>query len=221
MTEIYLVRHCEADGNIRRIFHGITDTLPTADGRRQLDFLAERFKDVKLDAVYASPLQRTRATADAVNRYHGLPVQVDQRLIEINGGEIEGMDWEKIYAEYPELCRQWLQALHTFATKQGDSMQSVYDRARTTLQDLAAQNPGKTLALATHGGFIKNALCWARYGDITRLMEVPWPENTSVSLLELDEKGNCTIRYADDASHLPEELLSFRKNIWSKEELNR
>lgn len=220
MTKIYLVRHCEADGNIRRIFHGITDTLPTEDGRRQLQFLAERFKDIKLDAVYASPLQRTRATADAVNRYHRLPVQVDRRLIEINGGEVEGMDWEKIYTDYPELCRQWLQALHAFATKEGDSMQNVYDRARAALLDLAETHPGQSIALATHGGFIKNALCWAKYGDITRLMEIPWPENTSVSLLEF-EAGACTVRYADDASHLPEELLSFRKNVWSKEELNR
>lgn len=218
MTEIYLIRHCEAEGNTRRIFHGVTDTPPTPKGYRQLNFLAERFKNVKLDAIYASPLQRTRATADAVNRYHGLPVQVDKRLIEINGGEIEGMEWQKIYAEYPELCRKWQQSLHTFATKQGDSMQSVYDRARTTLLDLAAKHSGETIAAASHGGFIKNALCWAEYGDITCLEEIPWPDNTSVSFLVFDEKGSCSVRYADDASHLPAELLSSVKNFGSGEE---
>lgn len=204
-----------------RIFHGITDTLPTQDGKQQLEYLANRFRTVSLDAVYTSPLRRTRATAEAVNRYHNLPIQIDSRLIEINGGEIEGMPWQKICTDYPVLCDQWMKALHTFAPNEGESMQSVYDRARTTLQDLARKNPGKSIALATHGGFIKNALCWAKFNDNTRLMEIPWPENTAVSLLIFDENGGCTLQFADDATHLPEELLSFRKNIWSKEELQR
>lgn len=208
MTEIYLVRHCEAEGNISHIFHGVTDTPPTPKGREQLNFLAERFKNVKLDAVYSSPLERTRATADAINRYHGLSVVVDKRLIEINGGEVEGMDLDKIYVQYPELRWQWEHALHTFAPKQGDSMQSVYDRARTTLLALADMYQGKAIALASHGGFIKNALCWVQYGDITRLAEIPWPENTSVSLLNFDEKGNCKICYENDISHLPDGMLS-------------
>ena len=41
---------------------------------QQLDLLAERFRSISLDAVYSSPLQRARKTAQAVNRHHGLPM---------------------------------------------------------------------------------------------------------------------------------------------------
>lgn len=219
MTKIYLVRHCETEGNVQRVFHGIIDTLPTKDGEKQLDYLAEHFRDIPLDAIYASPLKRTQATAEAVNRYHGLPIKPDRRLIEINGGEIDGMPWKRIIADYPELGDVWMNALHDFSTQKGESMRDVYARAHTTLRDMADKNRGKSIALATHGGFIKNILCWLKFGDITHLMEIPWPENASVTLLEFDENLDCKIVYDNDFSFLPEALQSFRNNIWSKDDL--
>ena len=56
MTTIYLVRHCEAMGNINRIFQGHTDEEISENGRMQLERLAERFRGIHLDAVYSSPL---------------------------------------------------------------------------------------------------------------------------------------------------------------------
>lgn len=74
LTTIYLVRHCEAMGNINRIFQGHTDEEISDNGRLQLEKLAERFRDIHLDALYSSPLKRAYRTAEAVNRYHQLPI---------------------------------------------------------------------------------------------------------------------------------------------------
>ena len=46
MTKIYLVRHCESEGNKNRIFQGQHDTDISEKGAKQLSFLANRFKDV-------------------------------------------------------------------------------------------------------------------------------------------------------------------------------
>ena len=55
MTTIYLVRHAEAEGNLYRIAHGHYNSCITDDrGCRQIRALAERFRDVPVDAVYAS-----------------------------------------------------------------------------------------------------------------------------------------------------------------------
>ena len=63
MTTIYLVRHAEAEGNLYRIAHGHYNSCITDDrGCRQIRALAERFRDVPVDAVYASDLIRTRTT---------------------------------------------------------------------------------------------------------------------------------------------------------------
>ena len=44
MTSIYLVRHCQAQGNVNRVFQGRIDSEISEEGRRQLDRLAERFR---------------------------------------------------------------------------------------------------------------------------------------------------------------------------------
>ena len=93
MTTLYLVRHCEAMGNIRRIFQGHIDEGISGNGRRQLERLTERFRDVPLDAIYSSPLQRAMYTAEAVDGAHGLPIVQDRRLMEIHGGVWEGKPW--------------------------------------------------------------------------------------------------------------------------------
>ena len=54
---------------------------------------------IHLDAVYSSPLKRAYHTAEAVNRYHRLPIHTDGRLMEINGGHWEEKPWEAL----PEL----------------------------------------------------------------------------------------------------------------------
>lgn len=55
MTRIYLIRHAEAEGNLYRIAHGHEEGLITDyRGPRQIRSLAQRFRDIPVDAVYAS-----------------------------------------------------------------------------------------------------------------------------------------------------------------------
>ena len=100
-TTLYLVRHCEAEGNWRRTFQGHTDSEVSDKGRRQLEKLAQRFAPIHLDAVYSSPLKRAVATAQAIDRAAGLPIQLEPDVIEINGGRFEGVP----FADLPRLFR--------------------------------------------------------------------------------------------------------------------
>ena len=63
MTTLFLIRHAQAEGNLYRIAQGQFDSYITALGYKQIDALAERFKNVHLDALYSSDLRRTRTTA--------------------------------------------------------------------------------------------------------------------------------------------------------------
>ncbi len=94
MTTIYLIRHAEAEGNVYRRCHGIYDSLLTPKAYEQLPYLAERFADVPLDAVYASPLYRARHTAKAIADRKGMQVIIRPALHEIDMG-----DWR--FADVP------------------------------------------------------------------------------------------------------------------------
>ena len=62
-TRFIVVRHCEAQGNIRRVFNGITDGDITENGARQLDLLAARMAGERFDVNYSSRLRRRVKTA--------------------------------------------------------------------------------------------------------------------------------------------------------------
>ena len=117
VTTVYLVRHAEAEGNVNETFQGRVDTEVTEKGMRQLDCLAERFRDIPIQVLYASPLKRTRVTAAAVNRYHQLPVQYLDELMEINGGVWEGKPWADLPRLYPESYRLWQEQMHLYRLK--------------------------------------------------------------------------------------------------------
>ena len=89
MTTVYLVRHAKSVGNTERIFQGRSNLGLSSEGMAQLPQLAERFREIPLDAIYSSPLQRAMQTAEAVNHYHHLPVQTEEGLCEIFAGEWE------------------------------------------------------------------------------------------------------------------------------------
>ena len=100
-TTLYLVRHAEAEGNWRRTFQGHSNSDVSEKGYRQLEYLARRFADIPLDAVYASPLKRAYETAKAIDRAAGLPIVTDDGLMEINGGAFEGVPFAELPLRFP------------------------------------------------------------------------------------------------------------------------
>ena len=101
MTTVYLIRHAEAEGNYYRRIQGHWDGQITALGMRQIDALAERMRDVPINAVYASDLSRTQTTAQAILKYHALPLHIDSRLREVGMGVWEGRSWGDVLHDDP------------------------------------------------------------------------------------------------------------------------
>ena len=218
VTTVYLVRHAEAEGNAQEFFQGSIDTALTEKGMKQLDCLAERFREITLDAVYTSPFSRARITAEAVNRFHGLTLIPDERLREINAGEWERRKWADLPTLYPAEYALWTQKMYDFCAPDGDRMTDVYARMRDTVTEIAQANPGRTIAVASHGCALRNFLCYVEFGDITRLKDVGWADNTAVSLAEYDPASGWRLIYKNSADHLTPELSTLRTSKWSQYE---
>lgn len=216
MTDLYIIRHCEAVGNRDRTFQGVSDCDITELGEKQLEYLAERFKTIKPDAVYSSPLKRAYLTADAANKYHGLLIVKVDGLIEINGGEIEGISWVDFPKTRPEIEYAWSFEPHNFHPKGGESMRSVYARSWEAVKKIVSENDGKTVFLASHGCTIRNIICNALGRPIEQLNTVDWADNTGVFHLRFETFDSLPeILLFNDISHLPEECLPEKSRIRS------
>ena len=93
MTEFYIVRHGRTFANAAGLKQGIINTPQTYltdEGRAQAQLLAQNFDLRDFDALYVSPLERTKQTAAILNEEAQLPVIEDGRLLEISYGDWDG-----------------------------------------------------------------------------------------------------------------------------------
>ncbi len=219
MVKIYFIRHCEAEGNKAKIFQGSTDCDVSDTGRKQLEYLKERFKDIHIDKAIASPLKRAYKTALAAVDGKGIEVIHDPDFTEIHGGIIEGMAFKKIFSDYAELERIWQEEPQNFAPDEGEPMRMVYERAKKAIHKVAEdpENEGKTILIASHGGFAKCLLCYLVFGDIERLIEIPWFNNTAIALIKY-EGGKFEVEYYNDDSHIPTDFMQDVSKLWEEEE---
>lgn len=213
MTEIYVIRHCEAEGNNKRVFQGLTDCDITELGKKQLELLKNRFKDIRLDKIYTSPLIRARKTAEAINEGRGAEIVTLPDLVELNGGILENKPFMPTIKSIPGLAEIWNDRPEDFAPEGGEPMREAYERIWNAVTFIAKENPGKTVALTAHGGVIRCLNCRLIYGDIHRLKDTPWSENTSVALVTVDDALNAELKYMNDHSHIPDELLPMRSRL--------
>ncbi len=93
---LLIVRHPETDANISGRFVGQGESPYTAEGRRQARRLPRKLARFRPDTVWSSPLQRARVVAQRTSRLAGVPLRVDQRLIELDFGQAHGLTWEEI-----------------------------------------------------------------------------------------------------------------------------
>ena len=205
VTTLYIVRHCQSAGNLSGRFQGRFDAPVSETGEKQLELLSLRFRNEHLDAIYTSPLVRAYRTAEAINRFHNLPIQVCQGLSEIDVGEMENLLLSEIGERFPQVAHDWDYAPDLCVFPQGETMAQVYQRVGEAIDQIVAENPGKTVAVATHGGVIKNLNARVEYGCIEGLRQSAVFGNTSVSILEAQD-GKLRWKAVNDLSHLPEEL---------------
>ena len=201
MTEIFLIRHTQAEGNLYRMMQGHWDGDITPMGSRQIDALAERFRDVPVDAVYSSDLYRARMTAGAITRYHDLPLNTSKELREVNVGPWETAFFGNVMHEFPEQAENFMAHPDKWRIDGAETYAQVQKRAFAELSAIAQRHDGQSVAVVSHGVTIRCILAAVMDTGLDRLGEVPIVNNTSVTVLRY-ENGVFTPVVINDYSHL-------------------
>ena len=201
MTRIYLIRHAEAEGNLYRIAQGHENGLLTRRGWQQVEALSRRFAPIHIDAVYASDLYRTCATASAIYKPKGLPLHKDSELREAYLGVWEGQPWGEISRRDAEQLVNFSIHTHLWRVEKGETALQVQARLEAAVRRIAKAHDGQTIAIASHGFAIRMLLGKLQGYPIENIGDSPQEDNTAVSLLEL-EGDELRLVYRGDNSHL-------------------
>lgn len=157
MKELVLIRHGESLHAGER-YIGRTDTPLTAYGHEQAERISNRLSGLALDAVYVSPALRARETIQPFLDVSKKPIIVDADLQEIDFGLWEGMAFEEIQTQFPELVGEWALNHMNFCFPGGESLESFWKRV-CQAGDRLSSAPGNRIAVVTHGGVIRYLLC--------------------------------------------------------------
>lgn len=201
MTEIYVIRHVEAEGNLYRMMQGKWDGGVTALGKMQRDALSLRFKDIKIDALYSSPLYRARFTASAITRFHDLEIVIDKRISEIDCGHWEGKPFGNLWVEDGEQFNNFLNVPSDFYIEGAETFHQVRERSMEAINEIARRHEGQTVALTSHGACIRSMLTGILGYELNDVETIPIFKNTGVAKL-IYENGKFTAEYINNIDHL-------------------
>lgn len=219
MTEIFLIRHTQAEGNLYRMMQGHWDGDVTAHGWEQIAALEERFKDIPVDAVYSSDLYRARMTAGAVTKYHGeLELQQVPALREIDVGPWETAFFGNVFHEFPQQADDFVNHPGRWRIDGAETYAAVQERAYAALEDIARRHDGQHVVVVSHGVTIRCIMSRVLGVPLEGVETLPIFFNTSVTTLHYSG-GRFTAEGQNDCTHL-EKLNSpvWRKNSGLRDE---
>lgn len=146
--KLYAARHGQTQWNAENKVCGRTDLPLTPLGQQQAQALCEKVGTLDIDLIIVSPLLRARQTAAPSAECWGIPVMVDQRLIEQDYGIYEGVS---------RLDPGFLANKRHFAYRYpgGESMMDVAHRVYSLLEEIREKYPEKNVLLVCHGGICR------------------------------------------------------------------
>ncbi len=129
-------------------------------GLAQAEAVAQRLGALpRVDAVYSSPLERTRETAAPIGRKRNLKVRIDRGLLECDFGEWTGQALKELTKR-----KEWttIQRYPSgFRFPGGESFTEMQGRLTATVAKLVERHPGGTIVLVSHADPIKAAVAAA------------------------------------------------------------
>ncbi len=156
MTLLHLVRHGQHSLQGKVLVGRSPGIHLSAQGRAEAARAADWLARQEIAAIYCSPLERARETADAIARRTSLPVEVVEDAVEVEFGEWTGLTVEALRAHpsWPgEAARQGV----TFGPG-GEPPQAVQARCVALAEALHARHPGEAVVLVGHGDPILSVL---------------------------------------------------------------
>jgi broad specificity phosphatase PhoE/ribonuclease HI len=200
---LLLLRHGETEHSVDRRFSGRADPPLTerglAQGRAAAARLAAWVRS-PITAVLSSPLSRARVTAAAVASALGLPVVIEDGLIETDFGAWDGYTFAEVQQRWPAELTAWLGSPDV-APPGGESFTDVQVRVGRARERILTAYPGQPVVVVSHVTPIKLLLREALDASPAMLYRLHL-DIAGLSIIDWYADGAAVVRLVNDTSHL-------------------
>ncbi|GGV29559.1 alpha-ribazole phosphatase [Actinomadura cremea] len=185
-TTLYLVRHGQTEWHADDRYAGVSDIALTPTGRDQAERLGEWAARARVDAVWASPLNRSRATAAPAATALNRPILIDGDLTELDFGSAEG----RTLAELPPAdVEAFLADPVRGAFPGAEDPRKAVERGTAALRRAASRHRGEKVLVVAHNTLLRLTLCGLLGIDPSKYRTV-FPQVRDCAVTELRMTGS-------------------------------
>jgi broad specificity phosphatase PhoE len=200
MTTVYIIRHAEKEkGDFfnPRLRH--QDQPISQKGRLDSQKLWSYFSDKQVSAIYVSGYQRTGQTIEHVAKQLGITPVIDERLNELDSGDLDPLSDEEIQERYPDFWKAYRERTADFRFPGGETGEEACHRIADFLEEKRLFHADENILLVTHEGLIRQLMCHIMnipvykrgnfYIDLCGITEITYqPEYKNWKLLRFNQK---------------------------------
>lgn len=156
---LIFLRHGQAENNVKRILAGRTDGVHlTKTGIEQAERIAKYLNPLDISAIYSSPIERAKHTAEIVAENNSFDYQLDDRLTEIDMGKFTLMNYDDMFAKYGNVFLKFYQNDPVIAEHRVETFPDVRKRVLDIVDYVIKKHGNQNVVLVTHMDPIKSIL---------------------------------------------------------------
>jgi len=157
---IIFLRHAQAENNTKRILAGRTEGVPlTKTGIEQAERIAKYLAPIDISAIYSSPIERAKHTAEIVAKNCSLEeVVIDERLTEIDMGKFTRMNYDDMFAKYGNIFLKFYENDPVISEHEVETFPDVQKRVLDMVDHVLKKHNNENVILVTHMDPIKSIL---------------------------------------------------------------
>ena len=151
---IYITRHGETEFNRLHKVMGRCDEPLNETGIKQAKVVKDEVADFPIDLIISSPLSRSTKTAEIINEERNIPIIIDNRIIERDFGEFEGLERKDFgFKDYWDYYKN-------LSYDQAENIQAFFQRVYAFLDDITVKYKDKNIFLSAHAGISIPVACY-------------------------------------------------------------
>jgi probable phosphoglycerate mutase len=166
---------------------------------------AQAYASLTWEAIYTSPMLRTRQTADALCRLTGLRANVEDGLKEIDYGEWEGLRQVEVKERWPDAFEYWAADVASRGTPGGETALHVAARAMRVVEAIRTRHQTGNVLIVSHKATLRVITC-ALLGLDVRLFRERIAQPVSAVTLFMLTGRTALLAVLGDRAHLSDAL---------------
>ena len=171
----YFIRHGEIASNRKKIYSGRSDEELTETGRAQVKKACHELRNIDIEAVFCSPLARTKQTAKIIveELSWAIPVYFDESFNELRMGPWEGMAESEVEKQFPADWTVWNETPAELNLRGRETLQALQARVIKGLKDIEQNQQYESVLVVTHVAIIRVAILNARKLSLNDYKSIP------------------------------------------------